>query len=96
MGGQVHKVFGASHTGADFHGRACCSVDRDIGHGFVYPAALCSGMAKEASICVALKDKFGWVGRTDGYGDGMYGFAGATVSSGDPADFGWIETTTSI
>ena len=101
MGGRVRiSVFGASHTGADFFtGHMRRVLQRrygDIGHGFVYPAALYSGYrANDINLCRSEGWNSDWVGRTDGYGDGMYGFAGATVSSGDPADFGWIETTTS-
>ena len=48
----------------------------DIGHGFVCPAALYSGYrANDINLCRSEGWSSDWVGRTDGHGDGMYGFA---------------------
>jgi lysophospholipase L1-like esterase len=98
-GGRVRiSVFGASHTGADFFtGHLRRLLQRrygDIGHGFIFPAALYKGYrGNDINLCRSDGWKSDWVGRSGGRGDGLHGFAGATVSSADPADFGWLETT---
>lgn len=93
------SFFGASHTGGDFwtgHLRRILQ-DRygDGGHGWILPAALYKGYrGQDLNLCRTDGWKGDWSGRTDGRDDGLYGF-GASVSSGDPADFGWLETTSS-
>jgi len=91
-------VFGASHTGGDmWTGRLRRILqDRygDRGHGFIMPAALYAGdRGQDVNLCRTDGWTSDWVGRNGGRDDGLYGF-GASVSSSDPADFGWIQTTT--
>lgn len=91
-------VFGASHTGGDmFTGhlrRTLQTRHGDLGHGFIWPAALYQGdRGQDINLCRTEGWRSDWVGRKDGRDDGLYGF-GATVSSYDPADLGWIQTTT--
>ncbi len=90
--------FGASHTSGDMwtgHLRRILQ-DRygDLGHGFILPAALYKGYrGQDLNLCRTGDWRVDWVGKKGGRDDGLYGF-GATVSSFDPADFGWLETTT--
>jgi len=92
------SFFGASHTGGDFwtgHIRRVLQ-DRygDLGHGFVMPAALYRGYrGSDVNLCRTDGWRADWVGRKDGRDDGLYGFAGMSVSSDDPADWGWVQTT---
>ena len=98
-GGRVRLSFwGASHTGADlWTGQIRRRLqDRwgDLGHGFVMPAALYRGYrANDVNLCRSGGWRSDWVGRRRGRDDGLLGFSGASVSSDDPEDFGWIQTT---
>ena len=90
--------FGASHTGGDhFTGRIRRTLqDRhgDLGHGFIMPAALYKGYrGSDINLCRTSGWRPDWVGKRDGRDDGLYGFAGASVSTDDPTEFSWIETT---
>ena len=90
--------FGASHTQGDFFtGRIRRTLQTkygDIGHGFVFPAAITDGYrAQDVNLCRSDRWFADYVGKTDGRDDGLYGLGGASVSSGDPGQFGWIETT---
>ncbi|RME29433.1 MAG: hypothetical protein D6798_00065 [Deltaproteobacteria bacterium] len=90
--------FGASHTSGDMwtgHLRRILQERYgDLGHGFILPAALYRGYrGQDLNLCRTDGWRVDWVGRKDGRDDGLYGF-GATVSSYDPADFGWLQTTT--
>lgn len=92
------SAFGASHTGGDFFtGQLRRSLqDRygDRGHGFVFPAALYEGhRANDINLCSSPGWRSDWVGRSTSRWDGLHGFSGASVSSSDPLDFAWIQTT---
>ena len=94
------SFFGASHTGGDWWTGRIRRVlqDRfgDRGHGFVLPAALYSGYrAHDVNLCRTPGWVGDWVGKRKGRGDGLLGMAGMSVSSDDPEDFGWVQTTTS-
>ncbi|MEC7949594.1 MAG: SGNH/GDSL hydrolase family protein [Myxococcota bacterium] len=91
------SVFGASHTEADFFTghlrRLLQGRYGDIGHGFLWPAdPVARYRATDVNLCYSPGWRGDFVGRTDGRRDGLYGL-GASVSSGDPAAFGWLETT---
>ncbi len=92
------SAFGASHTGGDFftgHLRRVLQ-DRhgDGGHGFVFPASLYEGhRANDINLCSSPGWRSDWVGRSNSRWDGLHGFSGASVSTSDPLDFAWIETT---
>ena len=98
-GGHVRvSVFGASHTAGDyFTGQLRRSLQArygDLGHGFVWPADVVpQTRASDLNLCRSKGWRSDYVGQKKSRGDGLYGFAGASVSSADPADFGWIETT---
>ena len=92
------SAFGASHTGGDFFTGAIRRTlqDRygDRGHGFVFPASLYEGhRANDINLCSSPGWRSDWVGRSNSRWDGLHGFSGASVSSSDPLDFAWIETT---
>ncbi len=92
------SFFGASHTGGDWWTGQIRRVlqDRwgDRGHGFVLPAALYRGYrANDVNLCRTSGWEADWAGKRSGRGDGLLGFAGMSVSSSDPEDFGWVETT---
>lgn len=92
------SVFGASHTGADMWTgqmrRALQGRFGDVGHGFIFPAALYRGYrGADINLCRTDEWRADYVGRRGGRKDGLYGFAGASLSSRDPLDFGWLETT---
>lgn len=92
------SAFGASHTGGDFFTGALRRTlqDRygDRGHGFVFPAALYDGhRANDINLCSTSGWRSDWVGRSNSRWDGLHGFTGASVSTSDPLDFAWIETT---
>jgi lysophospholipase L1-like esterase len=89
--------FGASHTSGDFlTGRIRRVLQRrygDIGHGFLFTAAIHDGYrAQDVNLCRSDRWFADYVGKKDGRDDGLYPF-GASVSSSDPGQFGWIETT---
>ncbi len=91
------SVFGASHTAGDYWTgelrRLLQARHGDRGHGFIWPAAVFTGSrAQDVNLCRSPGWRPDYVGRTGGRDDGLYGL-GASVSSADPADFGWIETT---
>jgi lysophospholipase L1-like esterase len=98
-GGRVRLSFwGASHTGADLWTgrirRRLQDLWGDLGHGFVMPAALYRGYrANDVNLCRTRGWRSDWIGRRRGRDDGLLGFSGASVSSADPEDFGWIQTT---
>jgi lysophospholipase L1-like esterase len=92
------SAFGASHTGGDFFtGQVRRTLqDRygDRGHGFVFPAALYEGhRANDINLCSSPGWRSDWVGRSNSRWDGLHGFTGASVSTSDPLDFAWIQTT---
>ena len=92
------SVFGASHTGGDFFTgelrRNLQARHGDRGHGFVFPAALYDGhRAHDINLCSSPGWRSDWVGRKNSRWDGLHGFSGASVSTSDPLDFAWIETT---
>ncbi len=92
------SFFGASHTQGDFFTgrirRALQGRYGDIGHGFLFPAAITDGYrAQDVNLCRSDHWFADYVGKRDGREDGLYGLGGASVSSSDPGQFGWIETT---
>ena len=92
------SVFGASHTGGDFFTgelrRQLQDRHGDRGHGFVFPASLYEGhRAHDINLCSSPGWRSDWVGRRNSRWDGLHGFSGASVSTSDPLDFAWIETT---
>ncbi len=92
------SFWGASHTAGDFFTgtirRELQARHGDLGHGFILPAAPFAGYrGHDVNLCRTDGWRADWVGRRGGRADGLYGFAGVSVSSADPADFGWIETT---
>ncbi len=94
------SVFGASHTGADYWTGRMRRVlqDRhgDLGHGFILPAALYKGYrGSDINLCRTNGWLSDWVGKRNGHKDGLLGFGGMSVSSSNPHDFGWAETTRS-
>jgi lysophospholipase L1-like esterase len=98
-GGRVRiSVFGASHTAGDYWtGHLRRLLQRrygDLGHGFFWPADLVpQSRASDLNLCRTKGWRADYVGHKKSRGDGLYGFAGGSVSSADPADFGWMETT---
>ncbi len=91
-------VFGASHTSADrFTGRLRDVLQQrwgDGGHGFVLPAALYKWHGgQDVDLCRTDGWMPDWSGKANGHDDTLYGFAGMSVTSADPNDFGWIQTT---
>lgn len=91
-------VYGASHTGGDFFtGHLRRELQRrygDRGHGYILPASLYQGYrAHDINLCSSEGWRSDWVGRRGGRADALYGLGGASVSSGDPADFGYLQTT---
>ena len=92
------SFYGDSHTSADWwtgHIRRVLQ-DRwgDRGHGFVMPAAIYRGYrGQDVNLCSTSGWRADWPGRRGGRGDGLFGFAGMSVSSADRNDFGWLQTT---
>jgi len=91
------SFYGASHTSADWWTgqvrRTLQSRWGDLGHGFILPAALYSGYrGQDVNLCRTGGWRSDWAGRRGGRDDGLLGFAGMSVSSDDPEDFGWLET----
>ena len=89
--------FGASHTAGDFWTgqirRVLQARYGDIGHGFVMPVAMAKGSrGHDINLCSNGVWKRDYVGKEDGHGDDAYGL-GMSVSSSNPADFAWAETT---
>jgi lysophospholipase L1-like esterase len=92
------SIFGDSHTSADlWTGHLRRRMQQrwgDAGHGFVLPAKLYRGArANDVNLCASAGWLPDWYGRSGGHGDGYLGFGGMSVSSEDPAEFGWLETT---
>jgi lysophospholipase L1-like esterase len=94
------SVFGASHTAGDwFTGhlrRLLQDRNGDLGHGFAWPAPVISGdRAQDLNLCRT----DGWVADYSGArrtrGDGLLGVGGASLSTADPTQFSWFQTTTS-
>jgi lysophospholipase L1-like esterase len=90
-------VMGASHTEADFFTgalrRSLQTRWGDGGHGFVLPAAPYRAYrAQDVDLCYSP----GWSGDWAGKGGKAHfpGIGGLVVTSGDPARFGWVGTTT--
>ena len=98
-GGRVRlSFFGASHTGGDmWTGQIRRRLqDRwgDLGHGFILPAALYRGYrGRDINLCRTDGWLSDWAGKANGHKDNLLGFAGMSVSSNNPLDFGWVETT---
>ena len=64
-------------------------------HGFVMPVAMAKGSrGHDINLCSNGEWKRDYVGKEDGHGDDAYGL-GMSVSSSNPADFAWAETTPS-
>lgn len=89
--------FGASHTAGDFWTgqirRVLQARYGDIGHGFVMPVAMAKGSrGHDINVCSNGEWKRDYVGKEDGHGDDAYGL-GMSVSSSNPTDFAWAETT---
>lgn len=89
--------FGASHTAGDFWTgqirRVLQARYGDIGHGFVMPVAMAKGSrGHDINLCSNGDWKRDYVGKEAGHGDDAYGL-GMSVSSSNPADFAWAETT---
>ncbi len=90
--------FGASHTSADWWTghirRTLQATYGDQGHGFILPAALYRGYrGADINLCRTDGWRSWWADRWPGPDPTMLGFGGMAVSSGDPEDFGWLETT---
>jgi len=95
------SFWGASHTGGDFWtGRIRHALQErwgDGGHGFVLPAALYRGhRASDINLCRTDGWMSDWHSKANAHKDGMLGFGGMSVASGDPRDFGWVETARSV
>ena len=95
------SFWGASHTGGDFWtGRIRHALQErwgDGGHGFVLPAALYKGhRASDINLCRTDGWMSDWHSKANAYKDGLLGFAGMSVGSQDPRDFGWVETARSV
>jgi len=94
------SFWGASHTGADlWTGRIRRRLQTrwgDLGHGFVMPAAIYRGYrGNDVNLCRTSGWRVDRIGLRRSRQDGLHGFAGVSVSSDDPEDFGWIQTTVS-
>lgn len=92
------SFYGASHTGGEFWtGRVRRTLQArwgDLGHGYVLPAALYKGhRATDVNLCRTDGWMSDWKGKANAWEDGLLGFAGMSVSSSNPNDFGWLETT---
>ena len=95
------SFWGASHTGGDFWtGRLRHALQGkygDGGHGFVLPAALYKGhRASDINLCRTDGWMSDWHSKDNAHKDGLLGFAGMSVQSTDPRDFGWVETARSV
>ena len=89
--------FGASHTGGDYwtgHIRRVLQARYgDIGHGFTMPVPLYrSARANDINLCSTSAWVKDYVGYQDGHDDEYLAF-GMSVSSDDPEEFAWLETT---
>jgi len=94
------SIFGDSHTsGASFSGqirRVLQGRYGDQGHGFIMPAALYKWYrGTDINLCRSKGWRADYVGKRGSRRDGLLGFGGMSVSSNNPADFGWLQTTTS-
>jgi lysophospholipase L1-like esterase len=92
------SVWGASHTSADrFTGRLRRVLQGrggDGGHGFVLPAELYKWHGgRDVSLCRTVGWAPDWADVTDPDDPDRLGFGGMSVTSADPADFGWVQTT---
>ncbi len=92
------SFYGASHTGGEFWTGRIRRVLQgrwgDLGHGYVLPAALYRGhRATDVNLCRTDGWMSDWKGKANAWEDGLLGFAGMSVSSSNPHDFGWLETT---
>jgi|GEM_PF-1085717 len=92
------SVWGASHTSADrFTGRIRRVLQGrggDGGHGFVLPAELYKWHGgRDVSLCRTVGWAPDWADVTNPDDSDRLGVGGMSVTSGDPADFGWIQTT---
>jgi lysophospholipase L1-like esterase len=93
------SIFGDSHTsGGWFSGQIRRVLqDRygDRGHGFIMPAALYKWYrGTDINLCRSEGWRSDYIGKRGGRKDGLLGFGGMSVSSSDPEDFGWLQTTT--
>jgi lysophospholipase L1-like esterase len=99
QGGRVRiSFYGASHTSSGWWSghirRALQDRWGDLGHGFILPAALYRGYrGADVNVCRSEGWLSDYIGKRNSSGDGLLGFAGMSVTSADPADFGWVETT---
>jgi lysophospholipase L1-like esterase len=100
-GGHVRLSFwGASHTSADWWTgqirRTLQAEFGDQGHGFILPAALYKHYrGADINLCRSNGWKSWWAGRWPDPGAMNLGFGGMAVTSNNPDDFGWLQTTVS-
>ncbi len=92
------SVIGDSHVAGDWMTghlrRELQARYGDLGHGFIMPVALYWGYrGQDINLCSTDRWVSHWEGRLSGYPAGYLGFAGMGVSSDDPENFGWLETT---
>ena len=94
------SFFGDSHTSAEwFTGhlrRKLQAQYGDRGHGFILPAALYKWYrGSDINLCRTEGWRSDYAGKRDSRKDGLLGFGGMSVSSSNPDDFGWVQTTVS-
>ncbi len=94
------SFWGASHTSADWwtgHLRRRLQAEHgDEGHGFILPAALYKHYrGADINLCRTDGWKSWWAGRWSDPGSDKLGFGGMAVTSDNPDDFGWLQTTVS-
>ncbi len=90
--------WGASHVEADhFTGRVrqiLQSQYGDGGHGFLLPARpLTYYRGRDVELCSTAAWRGDYVKGQGSDTGGLLGMGGATVTSGDPEQFGWLQTT---
>ena len=97
-GGRVRiSVFGASHTSGDrWTGRMRRVLQKrwgDLGHGHILPGALYKYYGgRDVGTCRTDGWLSDWTGKANAHEDGLLGYAGMSVSSSHPEEFGWLET----
>lgn len=92
--------YGASHTSADWWTgelrRQLQDRYGDDGHGFIFPAAIYRGYrGQDLNLCRTEDWRADYVRLRTSRRDGLHGMGGASLSSSDPLDFGWLQTTVS-
>ncbi len=94
------SFWGASHTSADWWTgqirRVLQAEYGDQGHGFILPAALYAHYrGSDINLCRTSGWKSWWANRWSGPHADKLGFGGMAVTSNNPQDFGWLQTTVS-